>query len=43
MSITTLSATIAVVLFVVVFGWLMNKFFNFSDHADNMDDDGGWK
>lgn len=23
--------------------WMLNRFFNFSDHADNLDDEGGWK
>jgi hypothetical protein len=28
---------------VVFIARLLNRFFNFSDHADNQDDEGGWK
>lgn len=30
-------------VFFAFVAWLLNRFFNFSDHADNLDDEGGWK
>lgn len=32
--------SVAALLLVLFAAWLLNRFFNFADHADNMNDEG---
>ncbi|MEN9288468.1 MAG: hypothetical protein RL317_91 [Pseudomonadota bacterium] len=38
-----MKTALLIILFLAALLWFMSRLFRFTDHDDNMDDEGGWK